>query len=76
MAINSDIKSLLGQIIVKQDHAQTQIQDLDKKVDILLQQQIPALQVEIAMLKVRSGLWGGIAGLVPVVVSYLVEHLS
>lgn len=73
--INAEIRSSLDKILVKQDFAQTQIKDLDTKVDIILQQQIPALQVEIAMLKVRSGLWGAVAGLVPVVISFAMQHL-
>lgn len=36
-----------------------------KKVDAEQQKLIQALQIEIAVIKVKSTLWGGIAGLVP-----------
>lgn len=32
-----------------------------------LQKEVQKVRIEIAMLKVKSGIWGGLAGLIPVV---------
>lgn len=41
--------------------------------------QIQQMQVEIAMLKVKSGIWGGIAGLIPslgLLIYYIVKNMK
>lgn len=68
----------LAHLSKKQDEMhqelKTEIKSLDSKVDTLLQKELPALQVELAMLKVRSGLWGAAAGVVPLALTWLYQH--
>jgi len=74
-AKEQDIKILVGQILEKQTSAQQSIKDLDAKVDKILEDRIPALREDLAMLKVRSGLWGAAAGTIPVIIQVVLQHL-
>jgi len=51
----------------------TQIESLDNKVTSIKDQQISQLKIEIAMLKVKSGVWGLIGGLIPIVIVVALE---
>lgn len=70
-----DLRVVLARLLEKQDLDSEQIRDLAKKLDNLLQEAIPGLRVEIAMLKVRSGIWGAVAGFLPVALMLLVQFL-
>lgn len=37
---------------------------------------IPALQVEIATLKVKAGIWGGLVGLIPAAITALIWSMK
>lgn len=61
----TEIKIDLAEIKAKQDAADRLLSSVDTKMDSLLQSVIPALHTELGMLKIRSSLWGVIAGSVP-----------
>lgn len=71
-----DLQVVLARMLEKQDLDSAQIRELDKKLDNLLQEAIPGLRVEIAMLKVKSGLWGAVAGFLPVALMLLIQFLT
>lgn len=50
--------------------------EVDKKVDALRTDDLSSLKVEIAMLKVKSGAWGGLGGLIVVLATVLVKFLG
>jgi len=39
-----------------------------------LQTSVNNIQIEIAVLKVKSGIWGAIGGVIPLVAYFLLEH--
>jgi len=46
----------------------SQLSELDAKVDQLKNEQISQLKVEIAMLKIKASVWGLMGGAIPVVI--------
>lgn len=42
----------------------------------MMDKQIQKLHIEIIMLKTKASVWGAMAGLIPVVIMYLFEHLN
>jgi len=48
--------------------------DADDKAD--LNAELQAIKIEIAMLNVKSGIWGLIGGLVPVLIVLVLEYLK
>lgn len=57
------------------------LKELERLNDYYEEQQkiIQQIQVEVAMLKVKSGIWGGIAGLVPslgLLIYYIVKNVK
>jgi hypothetical protein len=46
------------------DHSKA-LEDLNKEVQSIRVTDIPSLQVEIAMLKIKAGAWGAVAGGIP-----------
>jgi hypothetical protein len=50
--------------------------NLDDKIDTIKDGHISPLKIEIAMLKVKSGIWGLIGGAIPVILMVLVELLK
>jgi len=42
----------------------------------LIESKLTAIQVDIATLKVKAGVWGGIAGLVPVVLGLVLFYVT
>jgi hypothetical protein len=60
-------------VLAEMKRLHEQIESLDRKIDGLKDEQISQLKVEIAMLKVKSGVWGLIGGLIPVAVILIVE---
>ena len=49
---------------------------LVKKFDMLKDNDITNLKVEMAMLKVKSGVFGLIGGLIPVLIAILLQYLA
>lgn len=41
-----------------------------------IKESLSNIQIEIAMLKVKSGLWGGVAGLFTVLIGVLIQYVS
>jgi hypothetical protein len=60
-------------VLTDLERLRAQIAELDTKFDSLKDDQISKLKIEIAMLKVKSGVWGSIGGLIPVVIFFAVE---
>ena len=58
-----------------EDHATT-LHSLDAEVKSIRTEDIPGLQVEIAMLKIKAGVWGAAAGMIPAVLGVIYAHLS
>ena len=58
------------------------VQELDYTLDdhkikfVLFKSKLTAIQVDIATLKVKAGVWGGIAGLVPVVLGLVLFFVT
>ena len=50
--------------------------NVDDKIDRIKDDHISPLKVEIAMLQVKSGLWGLLGGAIPVILMVLVELLK
>ena len=53
-----DVRHRENQLMIQQ--IQTRISDV-REIDI------PSLRVEVAMLKVKAGIWGAMAGMIPVI---------
>jgi hypothetical protein len=47
------------------------IEDLDSKIDRFRGDDIASLKVEVAMLKVKAGMWGALAGAVPAAIAII-----
>lgn len=47
-----------------EDHATT-LHSLDVEIKSIRAKDIPSLQIEIAMLKLKAGMWGATAGAIP-----------
>lgn len=73
---DKDLRVLLAHMMEKQDLDSESIRELDGKLDKLLQEAIPSLRIEIAMLKVKSGIWGALAGFLPAALMLLAQFLS
>lgn len=56
------------------DLATTQRRDIQER-DAAMWTHISGLKIEVAMLQVKSGVWGAVAGLVVVVATILVQYL-
>lgn len=52
-------------VLEKLDDHSTALDGLNKEVKSIRVTDIPNLQVEIAMLKIKAGIWGAMAGAVP-----------
>jgi len=63
-------------VLMELKRTNTQIEDLDKKIEKLKDDQISKLKVEIAMLKVKAGIWGVMGGAIPVLVLLAKEMLT
>lgn len=50
--------------------------ELNKKIDDLRATDISQLKVDVAMLQVKSGIWGGLAGIVVTMGAILLKYLS
>lgn len=61
-----------------QDIGQHVIKELERMNDNIeqLKDSMTDVKVDVAMLQVKSGVWGLIGGLVPVIIMILVEHYS
>lgn len=53
-----------------------QVRNLETKMDAFRADDIANVKVEIALLKLKAGLWGGISGLVPSALAALIWYLS
>lgn len=49
---------------------------MDDKIDKIKDDYIQPLHVEIAMLKVKSGMWGLVGGSIPIILIVLIEMLK
>ncbi len=49
---------------------------IDDKVDKVRTIDIPALKVDIAFLKVKAGIWGAVAGMIPVMLAFAVQYFK
>jgi hypothetical protein len=54
-------KLVLGKL---SDHSAV-LESLDNKIQSIRTEDIPSLQIEIAMLKIKAGVWGAVAGVIP-----------
>ena len=52
------------------------LSNMDERISDIRQIDVPSLRVEIAMLKIKSGIWGAIAGIIPVGIYFLYNHLG
>lgn len=52
------------------------VAEVDKKVDNIRTQEISAIKVEVAMLQVKSGVWGGVAGLLVALAAVLLKYVG
>jgi hypothetical protein len=50
------------------------MQNLEKKIDTLVTEQVIPMREEIASLKVKSSLWGFMAGAIPVILFILIAN--
>ena len=41
-----------------------------------IEDKLPKIQVDIATLKVKAGVWGGVAGLIPVVIAIVMFYAT
>ena len=55
---------------------QAMIQQIQTRISDVREIDIPSLRVEVAMLKVKAGVWGAAAGLIPVVGFLLTKLLT
>jgi hypothetical protein len=53
-----------------------QMQALDTKVNEIRQKDLADIKVQIAMLQIKSGLWGAAAGMLPALLLLLTKYLS
>ena len=58
------------------EHMRDDVGALFNEVKCIRTKDIPSIRVEIAGLKVRASLWGGLAGLVPAIISAIVLLLK
>lgn len=47
-----------------QDLMFSEIHEMHGKIDLILQEKIPALDKRVGKVEVKSGLWGGLSGLI------------
>ncbi len=73
---STDVRIILTRIEKQQEQESKLLTSLDSKVDALLQTEIPSLRNEIGMLKIKSGMWGAIAGLIPAVLALVLMYLN
>lgn len=52
-------------VLDRLDRIDRKIETLDDRITHLYEREITTIKVELAMLKVKSGLWGAAAGLIP-----------
>jgi len=52
------------------------LDDLEQRLIDIQTKDLAKIRTEIAMLKVKSGLWGAVAGMVPVIIVLLINYLS
>jgi len=52
-------------VLNKLDDHSNSLEDLNKEVKSIRITDVPNLQVEIAMLKIKAGIWGAVAGAIP-----------
>lgn len=55
------------------------IKSLDEKMDLVrndVSDRVGKIKVEVAMLKVKSGLWGAAAGMIPVAIVMVMMYLK
>jgi len=52
-------------VLDKLDEHSESLKSLGDEMNSIRIKDVPALQVEIAMLKIKAGMWGAIAGMVP-----------
>lgn len=52
------------------------LSDIDEKMDNKIINEVAKLQVEIAMLKVKSGIWGALAGVIAAISILLLSFLT
>lgn len=50
------------------------ISDLHKKIDAFRSEDIANLKVEVAMLKVKAGIWGAVMGLITTAIAAIVAY--
>ena len=54
------------QLVLQQIHdVKLSVAEMDKRITDIRQIDVPAIRVEIAMLKIQAGLWGALAGIIP-----------
>jgi hypothetical protein len=53
-----------------------EIRNINVKIDTFRAEDIATLKVEVAMLKVKAGMWGALCGLVTGVLAALVSYLK
>jgi hypothetical protein len=50
--------------------------DMQTRLSLIREEDISKVRVDVAMLKIKSGLWGGLAGLIPAILALLYFVLS
>ena len=70
------LKRLSSAIEAVDEKIDLKIDNLDNKINDLKDNIITPIKVEIAMLKVKSGVWGLIGGAIPVILMFLSELLK
>ena len=71
-----ELKRLNRTVQAVDEKIDNKIDSLDIKINDIKDNVITPLKVELAMLKVKSGIWGLIGGAIPVILLVLVEILK
>lgn len=71
-----ELKRLNRTVQAVDEKIDNKIDSLDSKINDIKDNVITPLKVELAMLKVKSGVWGLVGGAIPVILLVLVEILK
>ena len=52
------------------------IKDIHKKIDLIQIKEITKIREDVAGLKVKAGIWGATAGLIPVAIMVIIKVMS
>lgn len=73
---DNDFRSYRLLIIHEMNNLQTSIKEIDRKIDDLIHNEIRKIWIEVSYLKIKAGVWGGLGGLIPLIIAIVIAWLS